>query len=192
MIGRWYLKPLRLNMQELTLEHSRGLYHWTFSITHWKCEGRVSDGEECHVMALPQGSGMTRPYLRAITTHHTVRDTPRVCCLASWEASSHCISFRPEKMAMETSSVGAAAYCAGSHSHHILGPRTAAAASWCGLALCCGTAGVETEQSQQHAVTPSHSSSSNTLRSWSVILFCGTSLGKEREKSFQTTILGKT
>lgn len=114
MIGRWYLKPLRLNMQELTLEHSRGLYHWTFSITHWKCEGRVSDGEECHVMALPQGSGMTRPYLRAITTHHTVRDTPRVCCLASWEASSHCISFRPEKMAMETSSVGAAAYCAGS------------------------------------------------------------------------------
>lgn len=80
----------------------------------------------------------------------------------------------------------------GPHSHHILGPRTAAAASWCGLALCCGTAGVETEQSQQHAVTPSHSSSSNTLRSWSVILFCGTSLGKEREKSFQTTILGKT
>lgn len=27
MIGRWYLKPLRFNIQELTFKHSRGLYH---------------------------------------------------------------------------------------------------------------------------------------------------------------------
>lgn len=103
----------------------------TFSITHWECEGRVSDGEECHVMALPQGSGMTRPFLCAVTTHHTVQDTPGVCCLVSWKASSHCISFRPpEKMAMKMSSVGAAAYCTHSLPAHSL-LRTAHTAVYC-------------------------------------------------------------
>lgn len=79
------------------------------------------------------------------------------------------------------------------HSHCILGPRKAAASrQLSGLVLRCGTAGPGTEQSQ-HAAILSHSSSSNTLTSWLASLFSrGTSSEKEREKSFQTTILGKT
>lgn len=73
-------------------------------------------------------------------------------------------------MAMEMSSVGAAAHCAGPpQSSH---PRAQEGCSYqpSRLALCYGTAGTGTEQSQ-HAATLSHSSSSNTLTSWLVMWY---------------------
>lgn len=93
----------------------------------------------------------------------------------------------------QKSVLGASAYCIqGPHSHHILGSRKAAAVS--GVDWLYAVALLAWEQSK--ASMQLHFPTLPALicwQAWSVILFsCCTSSVKEWEKSFQTTILGKT